>query len=161
MPVGASRIDPFAKFIGQALFSDKSQITLRFLTTREETIDREWWRGRIRRAAARRDRYRIGTNAYRMIYGEGDLLPSLIVDFYDGVLVLQTLSQGSEAIKQLLIELLAEEFQPRAIVERNDVRVRQHEGLELTNSVLFGTPPDVDENEPEARIFPLDNDAMA
>ena len=134
--------DQSRNFIGQAFYSDSSQIALRFLTQSEDAIDRDWWQRRIRDAAARRNRIENDTNAYRLIYSEGDLLPSIILDRYDDVLVLQTLSQGSEAIKQLLTELLAEEFQPRAIVERNDVRVRQHEGLELTNSVLFGTAPD-------------------
>ena len=134
--------DQSRNFIGQAFYSDSSQIALRFLTQSEDVIDRDWWLRRIREAATRRNQITPDTNAYRLIYSEGDLLPSIILDRYDDVLVLQTLSQGSEAIKQLLTESLAEEFEPRAIVERNDVRVRQHEGLELTNSVLFGTAPD-------------------
>lgn len=133
--------DQNQNFIGQAFYSDSSQIALRFLSHSEDVIDRSWWRRRIQGAAGRRNRIEPNTNAYRLIYSEGDLLPSIILDRYDDILVLQTLSQGSEAIKQLLTELLAEEFQPHAIVERNDVRVRQHEGLELTNSVLFGTLP--------------------
>lgn len=134
-------VDERNKFVGQALFSDQSQITLRFLTTREGAIDREWWRGRIRAAAARREKYRKGTNAYRLIYSEGDLLSSLIVDNYDGVLVVQTLSQGMDAHKAMLVELLAGEFTPRAIIERNDVKVRALEGLELTTGVLCGEAP--------------------
>jgi 23S rRNA (cytosine1962-C5)-methyltransferase len=82
------------------------------------------------------------TNAYRLVYSEGDLLPSIIIDRYDDVLVLQTLSQGSEVIKPLLVELLTEEFAPRAIIERNDVRVRQHEGLEMIAGTLYGQAPD-------------------
>ena len=81
------------------------------------------------------------TNAYRLVYSEGDLLPSIIIDRYDDVLVLQTLSQGSEQIKPLLVELLTEQFQPRAIIERNDVRVRQHEGLDLVTGTLYGEAP--------------------
>jgi 23S rRNA (cytosine1962-C5)-methyltransferase len=132
--------DQNRNFVGQAFFSDSSQIALRFLTQSEEPIDRQWWRRRIRAAATRRPRM-PDTNAYRLIYSEGDLLPSIILDRYDDVLVLQTLSQGSDALKQLLVELLVEEFAPRAIVERNDVRVRQREGLELTAGTLYGTPP--------------------
>ena len=131
--------DQNRNFIGQAFYSDSSQIALRFLTQTEDAIDRDWWRRRIHEAAARRSSIGPDTNAYRLIYSEGDLLPSIILDRYDDVLVLQTLSQGSDAIKPLLTEVLAEEFYPRAIVERNDVRVRQHEGLELMNGVLFGT----------------------
>jgi 23S rRNA (cytosine1962-C5)-methyltransferase len=67
--------------------------------------------------------------------------------------VLQTLSQGSEAIKPMLVELLTEEFTPRAVIERNDVRVRQHEGLEMTTGVLFGEAPDEFEIEQDGVRF--------
>lgn len=132
--------DEHRNFIGQAFYSDSSQIALRFLTQTGDSIDREWWRGRIREAAARRN-FGPETNAYRLLYSEGDLLPSIILDRYKDVLVLQTLSQGSEAIKPLLVELLTEEFAPRAIIERNDMRVRQHEGLESLTGTLFGEAP--------------------
>jgi 23S rRNA (cytosine1962-C5)-methyltransferase len=147
-------VDERGKFVGQALFSDQSQITLRFLTTRDEPVDREWWRGRMRTAAARRERFKIGANAYRMIYSEGDLLSSLIVDNYDGVLVLQTLSQGIDANKALLVEILVEEFAPRAIIERNDVRVRQLEGLEMITGVLYGeAPPEIEIEQDGVRFM--------
>ena len=146
--------DQSRNFVGQAFFSDSSQIALRFLSQTEETIDREWWRRRIGEAAARRKGVTqtldssaaaadspADTNAYRLVYSEGDLLPSVIIDRYDDVLVLQTLSQGAEAIKPLLVELLTEELAPRAILERNDVRVRRHEGLELTAGRLYGQAP--------------------
>jgi len=130
--------DQKGNLVGQAFFSDTSQIALRFLSQTEEPIDREWWRRRILDAAGRRANIAPNTNAYRMVYTEGDLLSSIIVDRYDDVLVLQTLSQGSDAIKPLLVELLAEQFAPRAIIERNDVRVRQHEGLEMIAGTLYG-----------------------
>ena len=97
---------------------------------------------RIREAAARRAPIDSATNAYRVVYSEGDLLPSLIIDRYDDVFVLQNLSQGTEAIKSMLVELLVEEFSPRAVIERNDVRVRSLEGLELVAGVLYGSAPD-------------------
>jgi 23S rRNA (cytosine1962-C5)-methyltransferase len=134
--------DQHGNFIGQALYSDASQIALRFLSQTEVPIDRDWWRQRIREAAIRRQNIPADTNAYRLIYSEGDLLSSLIVDVYDDVLVLQTLSQGTEAVKPLLTEILVEEFAPRAVVERNDVRVRELEGLELLAGTLHGTPPE-------------------
>src|SRR5882724_411518 len=93
--------DQHGNFIGQALYSDASQIALRFLTQTDSSIDRDWWRQRIRQAASRRQNIPVDTNAYRLIYSEGDLLSSLIVDVYDDVLVLQTLSQGTEAAKAL------------------------------------------------------------
>src|SRR5215217_5039934 len=132
--------DERGNFIGQALFSDASQIALRFLSQSHEEIDREWWRRRIRDAAARRHTS-SETNAYRLIYSEGDLLPSLIVDRYDDVLVLQTLSQGTDALKSLFIELLIEELKPRAVIERNDARVRELEGLPLIAATVYGDAP--------------------
>lgn len=134
--------DELKRYVGRALFSDLSEISLRLLTTRDEVIDREWWRGRLRDAAARRSLFQQQTNAYRLVYSEGDLLSSLIVDVYGDVLVLQTLSQGTENLKAMLVELLVEEFAPTAIIERNDVRVRELEGLELKAGVLFGAAPD-------------------
>lgn len=128
-------------FVGQAFYSDASQIALRFLTLTDELVDRDWWSQRVGEAAARRAAITSDTNAYRLIYSEGDLLPSVILDRYNDVLVLQTLSQGSEAIKSLLVELLVEEFAPRAVIERNDVHVRQHEGLELVKGTLYGQAP--------------------
>ena len=133
--------DERGNFIGQALYSAASQIALRFLTQTNEEIDREWWRRRILDAASRRN-IPADTNAYRLIYSEGDLLPSLIVDRYDDVFVLQTLSQGTETLKQTFAEILIQEFQPRAVIERNDARVRELEGLPLIAATVYGEAPD-------------------
>lgn len=134
--------DQKGNFVGQALFSDSSEITLRLLTQSGDPVDREWWRRRLRTAAARRSEIGADTNAYRLVYSEGDLLPSLIIDRYDDVFVMQNLSQGTEALKPTLVELLVEEFSPRAVIERNDVKVRAFEGLELVSGTLFGTAPE-------------------
>jgi len=133
--------DERGNFIGQAFYSDASQIALRFLTQADEEIDRDWWRTRIRAAANARN-ISADTNAYRLVYSEGDLLPSLIVDRYAGVLVLQTLSQGTEKLKSLFAEILVDEFQPRAVIERNDARVRELEGLPLIAATVYGEAPD-------------------
>ena len=133
--------DERGNFIGQAFYSAASQIALRFLTQTNEEIDRDWWRQRILDAASRRH-ISDDTNAYRLIYSEGDLLPSLIVDRYDDVLVLQTLSQGTESLKHTFTEILIEEFQPRAVIERNDARVRELEGLPLIAATVYGEAPD-------------------
>jgi 23S rRNA (cytosine1962-C5)-methyltransferase len=132
--------DERGNFIGKALYSDASQIALRFLTQSNEEIDRGWWQRRIREAARRRS-VPPDTNAYRVVYSDGDLLPSLIVDRYDDVLVMQTLSQGTDAVKSLLLEILVEEFSPRAVIERNDARVRDLEGLSLISAMVYGDPP--------------------
>ncbi|MCA1642924.1 MAG: class I SAM-dependent rRNA methyltransferase [Acidobacteria bacterium] len=133
--------DERGRFVGQALYSDRSEICLRLLGWREEEIDREWWRHRLRAAFARRAGVAREADAHRLVYSEGDALPSLIVDKYADVLVLQTLSQGTDAIKPMLVELLVEELNPRAVVERNDVRVRKLEGLEMRAGVIYGDAP--------------------
>jgi 23S rRNA (cytosine1962-C5)-methyltransferase len=133
--------DERGNFVGRALFSAASQIALRFLTQSNEEIDRDWWRRRIREAAGRRH-ISAESIAYRMVYSECDLLPSLIVDVYDDVLVMQTLSQGTDAVKSMLTEILVDEFNPRAVIERNDVRVRELEGLPLITETVYGEAPD-------------------
>ncbi|MDX6712886.1 MAG: rRNA (cytosine1962-C5)-methyltransferase [Blastocatellia bacterium] len=136
-----SILDENGRFQGRAMFSDRSEITLRILTLRDEQIDREWWRRRLRAAFQRRRNIGPDTDSYRLVYAEGDLLPSLIIDRYRDVLVLQTLSQGTEHFKDLIVSLLIEELEPRAIIERNDVKVRKLEGLEMSTGVLFGDAP--------------------
>jgi 23S rRNA (cytosine1962-C5)-methyltransferase len=150
--------DERGRATGQALYSDRSEIALRLLTTRDETVDREWWRGRLRAAASRRAGLEREAEAFRLVYSEGDLLPSLIVDRYADVLVLQTLSQGTDALKGLFTELLVEEFAPRSIVERNDVRVRALEGLPVASGVLYGEEPgelEVAQHGVRFRVAPL------
>src|ERR1041384_8152453 len=137
-----SVLDEAKNFVGQAFYSDQSEIALRFLSTSRETIDRDWWRDRLRQCAERRSAIAKETNAYRLVCSEGDLLPSLIVDVYDGHYVLQALSQGTDRLQNEIVELMIEEFKPRSISERNDARVRQFEGLELRKGVLYGDAPD-------------------
>lgn len=134
-------LDPRGGFVGKAFYSSKSLIALRLLAREEVKIDRDFWRQRLRAAAAYRQQIVTGSNAYRLVYGESDLLPSIIIDRYADCLVLQTLSQGAEKIKPLLVDLLIELFKPRAIVERNDVKTRELEGLALLSGVLYGSLP--------------------
>ncbi len=133
--------DERGRLLGGALYSDRSQIALRLLTWREETVDHDWWRARLTASIARRAGLEQEAGAFRLVYSEGDLLPSLIVDRYGDALVVQTLSQGTDALKGMFVELLAEETGARSIVERNDVRVRRLEGLEMTAGVLHGEDP--------------------
>jgi 23S rRNA (cytosine1962-C5)-methyltransferase len=132
--------DPARNFVGQAFYSDASQIALRILSTREEIIDLNWWRMRLRQCAARRAEIARNNNAYRLVYSEGDLLPSIIVDVYAGHFVVQTLSQGASRVQDKLVELIIEQFEPRSVLERNDARVRQIEGLELRTGLLWTAP---------------------
>jgi 23S rRNA (cytosine1962-C5)-methyltransferase len=81
------------------------------------------------------------TIAYRVVHGEGDLLPALVVDRYGDCLVMQTLNQGMESTKETIVSCLGELFSPRGIVARNDAPVRQRESLPLETTVLAGEVP--------------------
>jgi 23S rRNA (cytosine1962-C5)-methyltransferase len=135
-------VGPRGRFLGQAFFSDRSQITLRMLTQGDTQVDRAFWRRRLADALRFRDRLNIDSNAFRVVHGEGDLIPSLIVDRYGDHLVLQTLSQGADRLQALFAELLGELMQPVGILARNDPRVRLLEGLEQSVEVLHGSIPD-------------------
>ena len=134
-------VDERGNFQGRAFYSDKSQIAVRLLTREDRPVDRAFFTERIRRAAAYRDLVVENSQACRLVYSEADLLPSLIVDRYADYLVVQTLSQGTEHIKGLILEILVEMFSPRGVLERNDPKVRLLEGLEQRVSILHGEIP--------------------
>ncbi len=129
--------DNRGRFLAWAHFGAESEITLRLLSKNETVIDREFWRARLQAAANWRKRVVDDTDAYRLVHAEGDFLPGLIIDRYGDCFVLQTLTRGMEALKGMWVELLTEQFQPRLIIERNDAKVRQLEGLPMLNSVLY------------------------
>ncbi|MGH9862980.1 MAG: class I SAM-dependent rRNA methyltransferase [Candidatus Acidiferrales bacterium] len=131
-------VDERGRFLGKAWFSASSQIALRLVTLDDLPLDDAYLRARLEAAARYRARVVENSTAYRLVYGESDGLPSVIVDRYGDILVLQTLSQASERRKATLVRLLQELFAPRAIVERNDPKVRRLEGLEPAVGVLAG-----------------------
>jgi 23S rRNA (cytosine1962-C5)-methyltransferase len=133
---------PDSRFLGRAFYSDRSQITLRILTQHDVAVDRRFWRSRFEQALSFRDRLRIDATAYRLLHGEGDLLPSLVVDRYGDHLVVQALSQGSDRLLPEAAGLLAELTGAKGILARNDPRVRLLEGLEQNVAVLQGEIPD-------------------
>jgi len=129
--------DKRGRFVGWAHYGAESEITLRLLSTAEAEITRDFWRERLQAAAGWRQRVVSETDAYRLVHAEGDLLPGLIVDRYGDSFVIQTLTRGMDALKAMWIEMLVEEFKPRLIVERNDAKVRQFEGLPMVSRVLY------------------------
>lgn len=138
-----SVFDEAKNFVGKAFYSDSSEIALRFFTTKNEEINDEYWHQRLSRAinfrfSEGKIRLDSDTNSARLINAEGDLLPSLIVDYYDGVLVIQTLSQATEKLKSVFVDALRKIVSPKAIVERNDSSVRSIENLPLKKDVIFG-----------------------
>jgi 23S rRNA (cytosine1962-C5)-methyltransferase len=133
---------PRERRLGHALFSDASQITIRMISRDDTPIDEAFWRGRLDRAIRFRQTLQLNATAYRLVHGEADLLPSLIVDRYADYLVVQMLSQGMDRLSPLLVRLLAELTHVKGILARNDPKVRQLEGLEQKVEVLHGEIPD-------------------
>ncbi|HZS09790.1 MAG TPA: class I SAM-dependent rRNA methyltransferase [Blastocatellia bacterium] len=130
-------VDKRGRFIAVAHYGAESEITLRLLAFEETEVNRDFWRERLRAAARWRGRVVSDTDAYRLVHAEGDLLPGLVVDRYGDCFVIQTLTRGMDALRQAWVELLVEEFNPRLIVERNDAKVRQLEGLPMISRVVY------------------------
>jgi len=135
-------VGPRARHIGTALFSDRSQITLRMLTLGESAGVTGLVRARLERAIAFRAALNLDATAYRLVHGEADLLPSLVVDRYADYVVLQTLSQGMDRLLPLIVEALGDLLHPAGILARNDPKVRTLEGLEQRVDVLAGEIPE-------------------
>jgi len=130
-------VDHRGRFVARAHYGKESEITLRIISKDDVEISRDFWLARLRAATRWRERVVSDTDAYRLVHAEGDLLPGLIIDRYGDCFALQTLTRGMEALKATWVELLVEEFHPRLIVERNDAKVRQLEGLPMINSLLY------------------------
>ena len=134
-------IDSRKRELGSALYSSRSQIALRMISFDEVEINGDFWLSRLVSSEQLREQVVRDTTAYRLVFGESDLLPSLIVDRYNDCFVIQTLSQGMDALKQMWVELLVERYIPRAVVERNEARVRDLEGLPRTTGIVCGSDP--------------------
>jgi 23S rRNA (cytosine1962-C5)-methyltransferase len=125
------------------LWSPRSEIRLRLLTTTSEPIERAWWVGRLRAAADRRSQLTPPATAYRVVHGEADGLPSLIVDRYGSHVVAQLLSAGLEAVRSDILDALVDVLAPAGLLLRNDASVRRHEGLPLVVEPVLGTVPEL------------------
>ena len=135
-------VSPNGRFLARAFFSDRSQITLRILTRHDVPVDRGFWRSRLEQAITFRDTLDIDASAYRLVHGEGDLIPSLVVDRYGDYIALQALSQGTDRLTSELTALLIDIVGPKGIIARNDPRVRLLEGLVQDVNVLHGEIPE-------------------
>ncbi len=132
--------------LGVALYSSQSQIAIRLLTRDQidtETAVQELLRQRIESAIAFRRSLRLDSDAYRLVHGEADLLPGLIVDRYGDFLVVQTLAQGMDRRMPLIVDTLSQLLEPVGILARNDSRTRPLEGLERSVDVLAGEIPEL------------------
>ena len=143
------------RFLGVGHLNPRSQIIVRILSQKKEDLNRHFYEERISRAAAWREgRLRKQTNAFRIVNGEGDFLPGLIIDRYGEILVLQCLTAGMERVKGLLIDSLVSLFHPESLYERSDVAIRREEGLREVSGLLYGKeiPDDVEIGEGPCRF---------
>lgn len=155
-------VGPRGRPVGEAFYSDRSQIAIRLVSQSGATArstglagtavataatgagaasSGALWRHRLAQAIGFRDSLKIDASAYRLVHGEGDLLPSLVVDRYGDYVVLQTLSQATDRLMPEWARILNELIAPKGILARNDGRVRGLEGLETKVEVVSGEVP--------------------
>jgi 23S rRNA (cytosine1962-C5)-methyltransferase len=130
------------EFLGRGYVNPRCAIVVRLLTRTEEPIDEEFIRQRVAHALdLRRSILPPETDAYRLINGEGDFLPGIIVDVYASTVVLQCLTAGAARLKPLMVEALAATLAPAGIYERSAGTVRREEGLRPEEGVVAGEVP--------------------
>lgn len=130
------------KFIGQGYINHLSKIIVRMLSNDEREIDEQFFMDRINSANRMRQSLNGFQDSARIVFGEADGLPGLVVDKYADYLVIQVLTYGIEIRKDIIINVLKTIFNPKGIYERSDVPIREKEGLEQFKGLLFGEIPD-------------------
>lgn len=148
--------DHKGRFLGKGFLNQRSQIVARICTRENVDLDESFFRKRLSEAIAYRKSLGVDANALRLVYGESDLLPGLIVDQYADVLVMQALTLAIDRRKPLLVRLLVELLKPQGIYERSDVRVREYEELEQTVGTLWGEVPSEVQIEEQGVRFMVD-----
>lgn len=126
------------RLLGTGTFNSRSKIRVRMLSQDRVTLDGAFFTAKLRTALEHRKRWMPGASSYRLVSAEGDGLSGLIIDWYEGVAVIQTSSLGMDQRKDLVIQALESVAKPRAVVERNDMASRKFEGLGEAGGVLRG-----------------------
>lgn len=136
-------MDHSGQFLAKGFINPKSQITVRILTRENRFLDKEFFRSRLQQAMALRGKVLpADTDGYRLVNSEGDFMPGLIIDRYGDTLVIQIVTAGMERVRETLLEILREEFNPVTIYERSDKTSRKLEGLTPKEGLLWGKEPD-------------------
>ena len=130
------------EFLAVGTYNSKSRFQFRILTLEEVEIDELFFERRFREAINQREGLITGTNARRIVYSEADLLPGLIIDDYDGHLVVQVRSLGMEMLKSTWLPALCKAAQPKSVYEKSEMAGRKEEGLEPTFGLLVDVTPD-------------------
>ncbi len=124
-----SVIDSGKNLIGKGYYNPQSKLTVRLLTNLDEKIDAEFFHRKIKNCIDYRKKFGYTEN-YRVVFGEGDFLPGLVIDKFGDVIVIQTLSLGMDKWKPEIVAAINDLLKPKGIYERNDIPVRKLEGLE-------------------------------
>jgi 23S rRNA (cytosine1962-C5)-methyltransferase len=144
-----------ADFLGRGYINPKSKILVRLLTNKKEPINKEFLFRRIKQAFDYRKKLGL-KNSYRVVFGEADFLPALIIDKFADCFVLQTLALGIDRMKSDIVDIIKEIASPRCIYERNDVQLREKEGLSQQKGILYGSEPGIVEIEENGIKFLVD-----
>lgn len=133
------------QFLGRGFYNKGTSIAVRMFSFKDDKIDKDFWRKKIEQAVNFRKIILDfeKTTACRLVHGEADFLPGLIVDKYGDYLCLQVSTSGMEKIKQMIIDILVEVLKPNGIYERSDMVSRKVEGLAMTTGVVHGEVPDI------------------
>jgi len=128
--------------LGNGFYNPLSKIAVRMLGEPTETADTDFFTRRFEQALRLRERMLLGEEAFRLIFGESDLLSGLIIDVYGNYAVMQMLAAGMDIRKQHIVDALKHVLPNlEGIVERNTSQTRKKEGLELVDGVVFGEVP--------------------
>lgn len=130
------------QYLATGYYNPASKITVRVVSYSPiEVMDKAFFVEKFLHCRRYRERLLPNTEACRLVYGEADFLPGLVVDRFGDVLSMQVLSLGMDQRREIIIEALVEVFQPKGIMERSDVPVRELEGLEQRKGVVYGDCP--------------------
>jgi 23S rRNA (cytosine1962-C5)-methyltransferase len=130
------------QFLASGYWNPASQIIVRIVSYEPlEKMTHEFFKERFERCLEHRERFVPGARSYRLVYGEADMLPGLIVDRFEDVLVVQLLTLGMDHVRDEIVSALVEVVQPAGIYERSDVSVRELEGLQQQKGLLYGECP--------------------
>lgn len=131
-------------FLAYGFYNNQSRVAVRVLEWNEDVeINDAWWRNRVRSSIKARKPLleSAHTNACRLIFSEADFMPGLIVDKYADYLSVQILTSGIEKIKDIILDELQQQLNPKGIFDRSDAGARSHEGLDASHGILFGEAP--------------------
>jgi len=138
-------VDAGGNWLARGYYNAESNIRVRVLEWREDVVvDDAWWREQIARAVERRGALKAedGTNAYRLVHAEADLLPGLIADRYGDYIVVRLLTAGVERARDVVVDCLNGLLGPKAVFDRSDAGSRRREKLQPSTGWISGTAPD-------------------